>query len=80
MRKDGAYVKKQRLNQVTAYIIGQAGKNRTPVLVSKVLGYCEIEIGLSEKKARDYIQKICDYYGYNLDVTWIKFKVVKDVE
>lgn len=79
MRKDGAYVKKQRLNQITAALLRMAGPNKHPVPLTQILAYCEIEIGLTEKKSLSYLEKLCQYYGYTLEETRIIFKLPGEV-
>lgn len=73
MRKDGAYVKKTRINQILKYMLRNKTANNK-VMVDKVRLYAEMEIGLSEKRAREYINKICDLYEYEIKGDWIVLK------
>jgi hypothetical protein len=67
LRKDGAYVKKSRINTIAVYI-----SNHKPVALKTVVLFAELQIGLSEKRAREYIDKICEAYGYEIKDNVIK--------
>lgn len=71
MRKDGAYIKSQRIKRLTKYILGESGKERKPVLLRTVTIYAEMEIGLSEYRALSYVQRICEAYEWAINGAFI---------
>jgi hypothetical protein len=61
MRKDGSYVKVERLSLIRKEIAKQFPN---PVEVSKVELWVECNIGLTPEKARDYIDKAVAAAGW----------------
>lgn len=70
MRKDGAYVKKQRIDLITRYIAGHIESGKLPI--RRVILFAEMTIGLSESRAKEYVSKICEMYGYRLTADFIE--------
>lgn len=56
-------------------MIAQYIANNKPVALKSVLLFVELQIGLSERRAREYINKICEAYGYE-----IKDEIIKAVK
>lgn len=77
MRKDGAYVKKERLNALAKFITAKSQNFKTPVLLKDAMLYGEVEIGLSEKRTREYIKKLAAVYEWMIDDNFIKFEAKK---
>lgn len=61
MRKDGSFVKVERLSQIRKEIASQFPE---PVLFEKLKLWVECNIGLSEEKAGEYIEKAVASAGW----------------
>lgn len=59
VRKDGAFIKKERLKQLTRFVVQNLPANK-----ERVLSYAEIEIGLSRKRAQEYLDLCAHFYGW----------------
>lgn len=58
-RKDGAFIKKERLKQLARFVVQNMPANK-----DRVLAYAEIEIGLSQARALEYLDLLCSFYGW----------------
>lgn len=60
-RKDGAFIKLERIKQIRSVIIRQFPED---VSVDKVLSWAEVNIGLRRDTARQYLEMIVDNEGW----------------
>lgn len=61
MRKDGSYVKVERLSQIKKEI---AKRFPNPISFNDMILWVEVGIGLTPEKAKDYIEKIVAASGW----------------
>ena len=62
IRKDGAFIKKQRLNKISKYVVKAAAKG--PLSMKKVLAWIQVNVGLTPPKAREYLEVLIDAYEW----------------
>lgn len=72
MRKDGAYIKLERIKQIQKQIV-----NSFPAEVdfSKIVLWAEMNIGLTNETAQEYVTKIVEVNGWVLENGKIKAEV-----
>ncbi len=59
MRKDGSFIKTERLKQISTQIaISMSMDSDKKVSLEKILLWIEFNIGLSREKAIDYVDKV----------------------
>jgi len=65
MRRDGSYVKTERLNQIAAKVSPLLGQGEK-VNIAKLISWIEVTIGLTRKKAGEYINILADVYEWEV--------------
>lgn len=68
MRSDSAKLKQDRLRQIAAFISKQPVSN---ISVEKLVAWIEVNIGLTAKKANEYIRTLALAYDWSLDDQWL---------
>jgi len=61
VRRDGAFVKTQRIKQIVREIARQPPG---PVSLDRMVTWVEVNIGLSTRRALEYIEKACLAQGW----------------
>lgn len=64
IRRDSAFLRSQRIKKITTEM---AKKITTGLRLRGLLIWIQIEIGLSENKAREYVDLICEAKGWKLN-------------
>lgn len=62
VRKDGTWVKIQRLAQIAQFIAKAMGEGK--VEIEKTLVWIQYEMGLTEQKAREYLGLVMIKHGW----------------
>lgn len=62
VRKDGTWVKIQRLTQITQFVAKAMGEGK--VEMEKTLVWIQYELGLTEQRAREYLGLIMIKQGW----------------
>lgn len=63
MRRDGSYVKTQRLNQIAAKVSPLLGQGEK-VNIAKLISWIEVNIGLTKAKASEYLNTLAGIYEW----------------
>lgn len=72
MRKDGAYIKLERIKQIQKQIVSSFPGE---VDFNKIVLWAEMNIGLTNETAQEYVTKIVEVNGWVLENGKIKAEV-----
>ena len=65
VKHDGSFTKTQRMSRIAAYVAPKLAEGAT-INIEKLIAWIEINIGLTRKRAEEYLNTLASAYDWNV--------------